>query len=150
MHLFRKINEFILYEKKGCKVHIFPSLFFIFHRASSMRKQNLINILPHRGSFVKDGKYWGSNVKGSTLHPFFKLFFMQNFFGLFIREFLLHFQACFNIVYVGYVMYENELFHFEFGKLVTIVNLNQNQQQPNCFVTQFIQKVLILKVVYTS
>ena len=84
------------------------------------------------------------------MHPFFKLFFMQNIFGLFIREFLLHFQACFNIVYVGYVMYENELFHFEFGKLVTIVNLNQNQQQPNCFVTQFIQKVLILKVVYTS
>ena len=36
-----------------------------------------------------------------------------------MREFLLHLQARFNIVYLGYIIYDN---------ILTIVNLNQSQQ----------------------
>ena len=38
-------------------LHMASSLFSIFHKASSMVKLNLVNILSHRGNFVKDGKY---------------------------------------------------------------------------------------------
>ena len=37
-------------------LHIASSSFAIFYKASTMRKPNLINMLSHRGSFVKDGK----------------------------------------------------------------------------------------------
>ena len=35
-------------------LHTASSLLSIFHKAFSMRKPNLINILPHRGSFVEN------------------------------------------------------------------------------------------------
>ena len=62
---------------------------------------------------------------------------MQNYLGLFIRGFSLYLQACFNIVYLGYIVCENAFVYSEFGKILTIVNLNQSQQQPNFIVTSF-------------
>ena len=76
---------------------------------------------------------------------------MQNFLGLFIRGFLPHLQACINIIYLNYIICENAFFYSELCNILTIQNLNQSQQQPNFFVTSFMQKVLILcDEIYTS
>ena len=50
--------------------HIAFTLFFIFHKPSSMRIPNLMNILPHRASFVKDGKNEEAKCKVSICMPF--------------------------------------------------------------------------------
>ena len=36
-------------------------------------------------------------------------------------------QACFNIVYLGYIICENVFFYSKFGNILIIVNLNQSQ-----------------------
>ena len=49
---------------------------------------------------------------------------MQNRLHLFTRGFWLHFQACFNRVYLDYIICENAFFYSEFGNIVTILILN--------------------------
>ena len=64
---------------------------------------------------------------------------MQNSLGLFIQGFLLHFSACFNIVYLDYyIICENAFFSYsKFSNILAIVNLNQIQPQPSFFVISF-------------
>ena len=80
-------------------------------------------------------------AKVNFVYPCFYEFFMQNCLGLFTREFLLNFEACFNIAYLGYIICENAFFYFEFGNILTTVNINRDQQQLNFFVTSFMSKV---------
>ena len=59
------------------------------------------------------------------------LIFHAKLFWFIYTSFSLHLQACFNIVYLGYIICKNAFFYSEFGNILTIVNLNQSQQQPN-------------------
>ena len=52
-------------------LHIAPLLFSIYHKASSMSKYGDQIWLSHRGSFVKDGKEWGSIEQGPLRMLFF-------------------------------------------------------------------------------
>ena len=49
-------------------------------------------------------------MQRSSLHHCFYSFFMQNCLGLFFRGFLLHLLACFNILYLGYIICKNAFF----------------------------------------
>ena len=45
----------------------------------------------------------------------------------FVCLFLLIFHACFNIVYLGYIICKNAFVYSEFIKTLTIVNINESQ-----------------------
>ena len=71
---------------------------------------------------------------------------MQNCIGLFIRRFLLHLQACFDIVYLGYIICNNAFFLFQVWQHLTIVNLKINSNEQRCLGHFAVAKQNITKI----
>ena len=96
------------------------------------------------------------NNKEATFKVSLCILVFTNFLCKIVQVYL-HEDFCYtcrrvSIFYIYVILFvKTHFFYSMFGNISTIVNFNQNQQQPNFFVTLFIQKVLILQVeIYTS
>ena len=68
---------------------------------------------------------------------------------VYLHEYFCYIRTLALILYI-YIICENAFFYYEFGTILTIVNINQSQQQPNFFVISFMWRVSILFVeIYT-
>ena len=94
--------------------------------------------------FLREEASWKMENNEEALFKFhfaslFLLIFHVKLFRFIMRGFMLHLQACFDIVYLlVYIVCEKAFFYSQFGSIFTIVNFNQSQQRPNFFLTSFI------------